>query len=57
MIEFVFSASPETIRRGPWNLFLRPVGNRRDLAVCASMNPDVFALSLFGKAFTLPAFG
>src|SRR5271168_1233176 len=35
-IEFVFSASPETIRREPreGNL-LRSVGNMQDLAVCA----------------------
>jgi hypothetical protein len=40
-IEFVFSASPETIRREPRELeLLRPVANQRDLAVCASMNPD-----------------
>src|ERR1700733_12557121 len=37
-IELVFSASPETIRRGPRERkLLRSVGNRRDLAVCASM--------------------
>jgi hypothetical protein len=35
-IEFVFSASPETIRREPWEGdLLRSVGNRQDLAVCA----------------------
>jgi hypothetical protein len=37
-IEFVFSASPETIRREPSEfVFLRSVANRRDLAACASM--------------------
>ena len=35
-IEFVFSASPETIRREPREFdLLRSVGNRQDLAVCA----------------------
>jgi hypothetical protein len=37
MIEFMFAASPETIRSGPPELILRPVGNRRDLAACALM--------------------
>jgi hypothetical protein len=39
-IEFVFSASPETIRREPpeCNL-LRSVGNLQDLAVCALFIP------------------
>ena len=27
---------------GAWDLIPRPVGNRRDLAACAFMNPDVF---------------
>ena len=46
-IEFVFSASPETIRREPLEFDpLRSVGYRRDLAACASKNPDVFVLSL-----------
>jgi hypothetical protein len=37
-IEFVFSASPETIRREPRELeLLRSVANRQDLAACASM--------------------
>jgi hypothetical protein len=37
-IELVFSASPETIRREPRERkLLRSVGNRQDLAVCASM--------------------
>jgi hypothetical protein len=35
-IEFVFSASPETIRREPRECdLLRSVGNMQDLAVCA----------------------
>jgi hypothetical protein len=35
-IEFVFSASPEAIRREPRECdLLRSVGNRQDLAVCA----------------------
>jgi hypothetical protein len=37
-IELVFSASPKTIRREPQERKLRrSVGNRQDLAVCASM--------------------
>ena len=37
-IELVFSASPETIRREPREgELVRSVGNRQDLAVCASM--------------------
>ena len=37
-IEFVFSASPETIRREPQEFrFRRSVPNLRDLAACASM--------------------
>ena len=53
-IEFVFSASPETIRREPPEFdLLRSVGYRRDLAACAFMNPDVFAFSLLGKVLTL----
>src|SRR5947209_18087243 len=39
-IEFVFSASPETIRRRPREIALRrPVGHRQDLAACAPCNP------------------
>ena len=42
-IEFVFSASPETIRREPRECdLLRSVGYRRDLAVCAPCNPVIF---------------
>src|SRR5450631_1864599 len=46
-IEFVFSASPETIRREPreFNL-LRSVGQLRDLAVCAPCNP----VNLFSRS-------
>src|SRR5271167_2783653 len=42
-IEFVFSASPETIRREPreGNL-LRSVGNMQDLAVCAFCSSCLF---------------
>jgi len=44
-IEFVFSASPETIRREPLEFdLLRSVGNLRDLAVCAPCNPVIFFL-------------
>jgi hypothetical protein len=50
MIEFVFSASPETIRNEPPGVLpLRPVGKRRDLADCAFLYPDVFAFPLSGK--------
>jgi hypothetical protein len=50
MIEFVFSASPETIRNEPPVVLpLRPVGKRRDLADCAFMYPNVFAFPLSGK--------
>ena len=50
MIEFVFAASPETIRNEPPEYCpLRPVGKRRDLAACAFMYPDVFAFPLLGK--------
>ena len=42
-IEFVFSASPETIRREPREFdLLRSVGQLRDLAVCAPCNPVIF---------------
>src|SRR5450631_903936 len=42
-IEFVFSASPETIRREPRECdLLRSVGQLRDLAVCAPCNPVIF---------------
>ena len=57
MIEFVFSASLETIRSGPPEFDPSPVANRRDLAVCASMNPDVFAFPLLGKVFYAAAVG
>jgi hypothetical protein len=48
-IEFVFSASPETIRREPreGNL-LRSVGNMQDLAVCA------FCSSCFLRQYFMP---
>ena len=56
MIEFVFSASLETIRSGPLEFVPLPSRPRRDLAACASINPDVFAFSLLGKVFKpLPA--
>src|ERR1700730_10230088 len=43
-IEFVFSASPETIRREPREFdLLRSVGQLRDLAVCAPCNPMIFS--------------
>jgi hypothetical protein len=39
-IEFVFSASPETIRREPReDYLLHSVGNMQDLAVCAFSSP------------------
>jgi hypothetical protein len=42
-IEFVFSASPETIRREPRECdLLRSVGNRQDLAVCAFYSSCLF---------------
>jgi hypothetical protein len=42
-IEFVFSASPETIRRGPLEFdLLRSVGQLQDLAACALCNPVIF---------------
>ena len=54
MIEFVFSASLETIRRSlRSSKLLRPVRHSRDLAACASMNPDVLFFPLSGKVFTL----
>src|SRR4051794_22380844 len=38
-IDFVLSASPETIRRKPREIPLRrPVGNKQDLAACAPCN-------------------
>ena len=44
-IEFVFSASLETIRREPLEItLLRSVGNQQDLAVCALCNPVCFSL-------------
>ena len=52
-IEFVFSASPETIRREPPEFeLLRSVANLRDLAACARNNPDVFFI--LRKVFMLP---
>jgi hypothetical protein len=58
MIEFVFSASPETIRgEASGDLLLCPVGQLQDLAACAFMNPDVFAFPSKGKAFRLPSIG
>src|SRR5258708_12517823 len=43
-IEFVFSASPETIRREPREFdLLRSVGQLRDLAACAPCNPLPFS--------------
>jgi hypothetical protein len=55
-IECVFSASLETIRREPRESeLLRSVGYRRDLAACASIDPDVFVFFLYQeKSFTLP---
>jgi hypothetical protein len=48
-IEFVFSASPETIRREPRECdLLRSVGKMQDLAVCA------FFILLSSTAFMLP---
>src|SRR5216684_4800125 len=44
-IEFVFAASPETIRREPLEFdLLRSVGQLQDLAACAPCNPDIFFL-------------
>jgi hypothetical protein len=45
-IEFVFSASPETIRREPLEFYLhRSVAYQQDLAVCALCNPVAFSLA------------
>ena len=58
MIEFVFAASPETIRREPQEFYLhRSVGHLQDLAACALCNPrfSLRALSCGGTAFLLPA--
>jgi hypothetical protein len=52
-IEFVFSASPETNRREPPELPPCSGDNVRDLAVCASIDPDVF--SLLGKVLQAAA--
>ena len=42
-IEYVFAASPETIRREPQECNLRrSVGNLQDLAACTLWNPVVF---------------
>jgi hypothetical protein len=50
-IEFVFSASPKTIRREPREMdLLRSVGNRQDLAVCASM------ILFYWAVFRLPGY-
>jgi hypothetical protein len=44
-IEFVFSASLETIRREPLEItLLRSVGNQQDLAVCALCNSVYFSV-------------
>src|SRR5271154_4324865 len=49
-IEFVFSTSPETIRREPRECdLLRSVGNMQDLAVCAFCSS-----CLFRQYFMLP---
>jgi hypothetical protein len=48
-IEFVFAASPETIRGEPREFDLRrSVGKMRDLAACALCNPVAFFLLLPG---------
>jgi hypothetical protein len=52
MIEFVFSATPETIRSEPPEFCSFTQSATADLAVCASMNPDIFAFSLKGKALS-----
>ena len=44
MIEFVFSASPETIRSGPLEFVPSPSRLWRDLAACASINPGPVGL-------------
>ena len=47
MIELVFSASPETVRKGASGVCLhRSIGRRQDLAVCALCDLDSFLLSL-----------
>ena len=53
-IEFVFSASPETIRREPREFdLLRSVGNMQDLAVCAFCSSCLFRQHLCCRS---PAF-
>src|ERR1700679_395300 len=34
----------------------RPAGDLRDLAACASIDPDVLVFPFFGRVFTLPRF-
>src|SRR5580693_4733014 len=52
-IEFVFSASPETIRREPREFqLLRSVGHLQDPAVCAPFDPVIFSLP--PQRFKLP---
>jgi hypothetical protein len=56
-IEFVFSASPETIRREPREFdLLRSVGHLRDLASCAPWNPVIFFLTPVGRFKPPPCF-
>ena len=58
MIECVFSASLETIRREPREPELRrSVAYQRDLAACASIDPDVFVFPFIGKGFYAAAVG
>ena len=58
MIECVFSASLETIRREPRESeLLRSVAYQRDLAACASIDPDVFVFSFIRKGFYAAAVG
>jgi hypothetical protein len=58
MIEFVFSASPETIRNEPPGVLpLRPVGKRRDLADCAFLYPMFLLFHYQEKVLTQPLFG
>src|ERR1700728_2822852 len=57
-IELVFSASPETIRRSlRRSALLRSVGNRQDLAVCASMILFLSYQGSFLRCSDLPLLG
>jgi hypothetical protein len=57
-IEFVFSASPETIRREPRECdLLRSVGNMQDLAVCAFLFILFISTAFMHEVSLLPIHG